>query len=134
MSRQNVSLKTRQQFAPVSVAEAIANACAPCAIAKMLEDMGVQYAFGVSGGAIGSATAPFGRSAKPWAIAVHGARVLRPSGGFRIASLWQALQHTCIKVLHFRHEAGAAFAAAEAYFASGRSSGRSVYHNKSGDH
>lgn len=38
-----VSLKTSQQLAPVSVASAIA---------KMLEDMGVQYAFGVSGGAI----------------------------------------------------------------------------------
>ncbi|WP_414582609.1 ScyA-related TPP-binding enzyme [Scytonema sp. PCC 10023] len=74
-----VSLKTSQEPAPVSVAEAIA---------KMLEDMGVQYAFGVSGGAI--------------------------------APLWHALQHSSIKVLHFRHEAGAAFAAAEAYFASGR--------------
>ncbi len=49
-----VSLKTSQEPAPVSVAEAIA---------KMLEDMGVQYAFGVSGGAIAS------------------------SGGFRIARL-----------------------------------------------
>jgi acetolactate synthase-1/2/3 large subunit len=68
-----------QQSTPVSVASAIA---------KMLEDMGVQYAFGVSGGAI--------------------------------APLWHALQHSSIKVLHFRHEAGAAFAAAEAYFASGR--------------
>jgi len=74
-----VSLKTSQQLAPVSVAEVIA---------KMLEDMGVQYAFGVSGGAI--------------------------------APLWHALQHSSIKVLHFRHEAGAAFAATEAYFASGR--------------
>jgi acetolactate synthase-1/2/3 large subunit len=52
-----------QQSTPVSVASAIA---------KMLEDMGVQYAFGVSGGAIGSATAP-------WAIA--------SGGGFRIARL-----------------------------------------------
>ncbi|GAB1542269.1 acetolactate synthase large subunit [Scytonema sp. NUACC21] len=50
--------------------------------------MGVQYAFGVSGGAI--------------------------------APIWHALQHSSIKVLHFRHEAGAAFAATEAYFASGR--------------
>jgi len=73
-----VSLKTSQQLASVSMAEAIA---------KMLEDMGVQYAFGVSGGAI--------------------------------APLWHALQHSPIRVLHFRHEAGAAFAAAEAYFASG---------------
>lgn len=47
-----VSLKTSQQVAPVSVAEAIA---------KMLEDMGVQYAFGVSGGAIASGSAPWRR-------------------------------------------------------------------------
>ncbi|GAB1540509.1 acetolactate synthase large subunit [Scytonema sp. NUACC21] len=73
------SLKTKEQVAPVSVAEAIV---------KMLEDMGVQYAFGVSGGAI--------------------------------APMWHALQHSSIQVLHFRHEAGAAFAATEAYFASGR--------------
>ncbi|NEQ18648.1 MAG: thiamine pyrophosphate-binding protein [Microcoleus sp. SIO2G3] len=70
---------SNQQSTSVSVAEAIA---------KMLEDTGVQYAFGVSGGAI--------------------------------APLWHALQHSSIRVLHFRHEAGAAFAAAEAYFASGR--------------
>ena len=68
-----------QQSTPVLVAKAIA---------KMLEDMGVQYAFGVSGGAI--------------------------------APLWHALQHSSIQLLHFRHEAGAAFAATEAYFASGR--------------
>jgi acetolactate synthase-1/2/3 large subunit len=64
--------------APVLVAEAVV---------KMLEEMGVQYAFGVSGGAI--------------------------------APVWHALQHSSIQVLHFRHEAGAAFAATEAYFASG---------------
>lgn len=58
------------------------------AIVKMLEEMGVQYAFGVSGGAI--------------------------------VPVWHALQHSSIKVLHFRHEAGAAFAATEAYFASDR--------------
>lgn len=68
-----------QQGAPISVASAVV---------KMLEDMGVQYAFGVSGGAI--------------------------------APLWHALQDSSIQVLHFRHEAGAAFAAVEAYFASGR--------------
>lgn len=56
------------------------------AIVKMLEAMGVKYAFGVSGGAI--------------------------------APMWHTLQHSKIKVLHFRHEAGAAFAATEAYFAS----------------
>ena len=55
------------------------------AIVEMLEKMGVEYAFGVSGGAI--------------------------------APMWHTLQHSAIEVLHFRHEAGAAFAATEAYFA-----------------
>ncbi|MBW4674349.1 MAG: ScyA-related TPP-binding enzyme [Desmonostoc geniculatum HA4340-LM1] len=64
---------------PFSVAEAVV---------KILEDMGVQYAFGVSGGAI--------------------------------APVWTALHQSSIQVLHFRHEAGAAFAATEAYFASDR--------------
>ncbi|PHM10306.1 ScyA-related TPP-binding enzyme [Nostoc sp. 'Peltigera malacea cyanobiont' DB3992] len=58
------------------------------ALVKILEDMGVQYAFGVSGGAI--------------------------------APVWAALHQSSIQVLHFRHEAGAAFAAIEAYFASDR--------------
>ncbi|MDF5706734.1 MAG: ScyA-related TPP-binding enzyme [Nostoc sp. S4] len=58
------------------------------AVVKILEEMGVQYAFGVSGGAI--------------------------------APVWAALHQSSIKVLHFRHEAGAAFAATEAYFASDR--------------
>lgn len=58
------------------------------ALVKMLSDMGVQYAFGISGGAI--------------------------------ASLWDALNNSSLQVLHFRHESGAAFAASEAYFASGR--------------
>ncbi|WP_442994242.1 thiamine pyrophosphate-binding protein, partial [Scytonema sp. PRP1] len=65
-------------FVPISVASAIV---------KMLEEIGVQYAFGVSG------------------------RV-------GCTPLWHALQHSSIQVLHFRHEAGAAFAATEAYFAS----------------
>ncbi len=58
------------------------------AVVKMLEDLGVHRAFGVSGGAI----APF----------------------------WATLTHSSIEVLHFRHEAGAAFAATEAYFANGQ--------------
>ncbi|MEH1826932.1 MAG: ScyA-related TPP-binding enzyme [Nostoc sp.] len=58
------------------------------AVVKILGDMGVQYAFGVSGGAI--------------------------------APVWAALHQSPIQVLHFRHEAGAAFAAIEAYFASDR--------------
>ncbi|KOP25494.1 acetolactate synthase [Hapalosiphon sp. MRB220] len=65
--------------APLSVAETVA---------KILEDLGVVYAFGVSGGAI--------------------------------APLWGALYNSSLQVLHFRHEAGAAFAAMEAYFASDR--------------
>lgn len=40
------------------------------------------------------------------------------SGG-AMASLWGALSNSSVKVLNFRHEAGAAFAATEAYFASG---------------
>jgi acetolactate synthase-1/2/3 large subunit len=74
-----VCVKKSQQVAVVSVASAVV---------KMLEDMGVKYAFGVSGGAI--------------------------------APLWHALEHSSIEVIHFRHEAGAAFAAIEAYFTSGR--------------
>ncbi|BAZ70388.1 MAG: thiamine pyrophosphate-binding protein [Pelatocladus maniniholoensis HA4357-MV3] len=68
-----------ESSAPLSVAEAVA---------KILEDLGVVYAFGVSGGAI--------------------------------APLWGALHNSSLQVLHFRHEAGAAFAATEAYFASDR--------------
>ncbi|MBN3906822.1 MAG: thiamine pyrophosphate-binding protein [Nostoc sp. NMS1] len=64
----------------------------PClvaeAVVKILGDMGVEYAFGVSGGAI--------------------------------APMWAALHQSPIQVLHFRHEAGAAFAAIEAHFASDR--------------
>lgn len=58
------------------------------AVVKILEDIGVTYAFGVSGGAM--------------------------------APLWHALSNSRLQVLHFRHEAGAAFAAAEAHFASNR--------------
>lgn len=72
-------LKCSQPAAPLSVASAVV---------KMLEEMGVKYAFGVSGGAI--------------------------------APLWATLEHSSLQMLHFRHEAGAAFAAVEAYFASGR--------------
>ncbi|MEH2260682.1 ScyA-related TPP-binding enzyme [Nostoc sp.] len=75
-SKQPAYSKTSKTF---SVAEAVV---------KILEDMGVQYAFGVSGGAI--------------------------------APVWAALHQSSIQVLHFRHEAGAAFAAIEAYFASDR--------------
>jgi acetolactate synthase-1/2/3 large subunit len=58
------------------------------AVVKMLEDLGVRHAFGVSGGGI--------------------------------APLWTALSRSSIQVLHFRHEAGAAFAGVESYFANNR--------------
>ncbi|MFN6513320.1 MAG: ScyA-related TPP-binding enzyme [Nostoc sp. CreGUA01] len=75
---------TEQQFdskpsRPFSVAETVV---------KILENLGVEYAFGVSGGAI--------------------------------APIWAALHESSIQVLHFRHEAGAAFSATEAHFASDR--------------
>lgn len=58
------------------------------AIVKILENLGVRHAFGVSGGAI--------------------------------ASLWASLEQSNIEVIHFRHETGAAFAAAESYIANDR--------------
>ncbi|ARV62691.1 acetolactate synthase [Nostocales cyanobacterium HT-58-2] len=58
------------------------------AIAQMMEDLGVNCAFGVNGGAM--------------------------------AGLWGSLSNSLLQVLNFRHEAGAAFAAAEAYFATSR--------------
>ena len=58
------------------------------AVVKILENLGVRHAFGVSGGAI--------------------------------ASFWASLEQSNIEVLHFRHETGAAFAAAESYFANNR--------------
>lgn len=63
--------------APVSVAEAIV---------EILSRLGVEHAFGVSGGAM--------------------------------AVLWAALSTSRVVLLHFRHEAGAAFAATEASLAS----------------
>ena len=55
------------------------------AVVKLLQELGVQSAFGVSGGGIGP--------------------------------MWATLEHSLIKVRHFRHESGAAFAALESYFA-----------------
>ncbi|WP_017317588.1 scytonemin biosynthesis protein ScyA [Mastigocladopsis repens] len=40
--------------------------------------------------------------------------------GGAMAGIWGSLSNSLIRVLNFRHEAGAAFAATEAYFASGR--------------
>lgn len=69
-------------------AESPNNTNTSATVVRMLEGLGVTYAFGVSGGAI--------------------------------APVWATLQHSSIEVLHFRHEAGAVFAAIELYFASGR--------------
>lgn len=55
------------------------------AIVSFLTQLGVRYAFGVSGGAI--------------------------------AAIWGALSDSDIRVVHCRHESGAAFAAVEAHFA-----------------
>ncbi len=75
----NITSQSNARSTSISVAETVV---------KMLERLGVNYAFGVSGGAI--------------------------------APLWATLEHSSIPVRHFRHEAGAAFAAVESYFASGR--------------
>ena len=40
--------------------------------------------------------------------------------GGAMASVWGALCNSSIQVIHYRHESGAAFAAVEAYFATGR--------------
>ena len=66
----------RSNRLPQTVSEAVVDA---------LKALGVNHAFGVSGGAI--------------------------------APLWGALSASNIKVVHFRHETGAAFAAIEAHFA-----------------
>lgn len=58
------------------------------AIVLMLENLGIESAHGVAGGAM--------------------------------ATLWGALSNSKVQVLNHRHETGAAFAAAEAYFASDR--------------
>ncbi|MBD6616798.1 thiamine pyrophosphate-binding protein [Komarekiella sp. 'clone 1'] len=79
------SNKGIQPFLPNGTAPTLSVADA---IAQMLANLGVGYAFGVAGGAM--------------------------------ASLWGALSNSSIEVLNFRHEAGAAFAATEAYFASDR--------------
>jgi acetolactate synthase I/II/III large subunit len=83
----DVHLNRPLDILPCSSSQQSTSVSVASAIAKMLEDMGVQYAFDVSGGAI--------------------------------APLWHALQYSDLHILHFRHEAGAAFAATEAYFASG---------------
>lgn len=78
-SGSNMPVLSNQSSASLTVAEAVV---------KMLEELGVSYAFGVAGGAM--------------------------------ASLWGSLSNSLMQVLNFRHEGGAAFAAAEAYFATGR--------------
>src|SRR5512132_4304704 len=71
-----------------AVKSAAARATFSDSLTQLFADLGVERAFGVSGGGI----APF---------------------------VW-ALSQSPIEAVHFRHEAGAAFAAAEAFFASGR--------------
>jgi len=71
-----------------SQSPAVSQRSVAAGMVEMLRSLGVEYAFGVSGGAI--------------------------------APIWAALENSEIDVLHFRHEAGAAFAATEAYFASDR--------------
>jgi len=83
-----VQLNTDSDIMPLLDSQPSASLSLGEAMVKMLEDMGINYAFGISGGAIGP--------------------------------LWANLQHSHIQLLHFRHEAGAAFAAVESYFANGR--------------
>ena len=71
--------KARASEAPTTVGGAL--------VATLLE-LGVEEAFGVSGGAM--------------------------------AALWHAMSASALRVRHFRHESGAAFAAVEAHFASDR--------------
>ncbi|MEH2026197.1 thiamine pyrophosphate-dependent enzyme [Nostoc sp.] len=78
---------TTSDVIPLNSQQLTANVSVVSTVVKILEDLGVKYAFGVSGGAI--------------------------------APLWAGLENSSIKVIHFRHEAGAAFAVVEAYFASG---------------
>lgn len=86
--RSDVAVRhARGAAAPISVAPP-PPATLVAALARMLSDLGVREAFGVSGGGM--------------------------------AAFWDALSSSPIAVRHFRHEGGAAFAALEAGFASGR--------------
>lgn len=87
-SRQLDESENNEEIQPFLNDETPATLSVADAIAQMLENLGVSYAFGVAGGAM--------------------------------ASLWGALSNSSIEVLNFRHEAGAAFAATEAYFANNR--------------
>ncbi|MCP4663197.1 MAG: thiamine pyrophosphate-binding protein [bacterium] len=76
-------------FVPEEELRVQTEATVVAALIEHLADLGIERAFGVSGGAI--------------------------------ALLFDALaEHDSIELHHFRHETGAAFAAAEAYFASGK--------------
>ncbi|MEH2435690.1 MAG: scytonemin biosynthesis protein ScyA [Nostoc sp.] len=88
VSRQVDKLEDNNEIQPFLNDETPAALSVADAIAQMLVNLGVSYAFGVAGGAM--------------------------------ASLWGALSNSSIDVLNFRHEAGAAFAATEAYFANNR--------------
>ncbi len=64
------------------------NTTVAAAVVTMLEQLGIECAFGVAGGAM--------------------------------ATVWGSLSNSLMKVLNFRHEGGAAFAAVEAHFATNR--------------
>jgi acetolactate synthase I/II/III large subunit len=81
-------LNIRSDIMPSSSTQQSTSVAIGEVVVKMLQDIGVTHAFGVSGGGI--------------------------------APLWTILERSPIEVLHFRHEAGAAFAAVESYFANGR--------------
>lgn len=54
------------------------------------------------------------------ALAQAGVREAFGVSGGAMAAMWHAISQGPLRTVHFRHESGAAFAAAEAYFASGR--------------
>ena len=82
------NLTPRQDTAPQPARELQEEVSLVSAFVEQLSDLGVEQAFGVSGGAI--------------------------------ALLFDAIVESAIELRHFRHETGAAFAAAEANFAGGK--------------
>ena len=87
---QNLKVVSEETQAPANDPVVSVDTTLVSAIVDALHHLGVEQAFGVSGGAI--------------------------------ALLFDALQESQVQLHHFRHESGAAFAAAEAYFTSGRPS------------
>jgi acetolactate synthase-1/2/3 large subunit len=85
-SKTRLSVATPDEFSPAELSNVESSAVG--ALVRHLADLGVERAFGVSGGSI--------------------------------ARLYDAIADSPIELHHFRHESGAAFAAAESYFASSR--------------